>query len=175
MTINIIRHTPVALPSGICYGSSDVALADTWEADILKVTQSIQNSANTVVYSSPLVRCKLLAQALSNKVIIDDRLKELNFGDLELQPWDNLRSPEAEAWMNDYLNLRCPGGESYPELCERVNSFLTDLRATKHEESIIVTHAGIIRAMLVILRSITPQESFSTHIEYGEIIRLEIN
>jgi alpha-ribazole phosphatase len=175
MTLNIIRHTAVGLPPGICYGFSDVALADTWEADILKVTQSIKITSNAVVYSSPLLRCKLLAQALSSKIIIDDRLKELNFGDLELQPWDNLRGPEAEAWMNDYLNLRCPGGESYPELCERVSSFLTDLRANQHENVIIVTHAGVIRAMLVMLRNITPQESFSTHVEYGEIIRLIIN
>jgi alpha-ribazole phosphatase len=50
-------------------------------------------------YSSPLVRCKILASYLQSSDF-DSRLVEMNFGDWELQKWDDI--PELD------LNLGWP-------------------------------------------------------------------
>ena len=174
MKIRIVRHTQVGLPSGICYGFSDVPLAESWEKDISKVMEQIQDSKNCLVYSSPLTRCKILAEKLSGNVILDDRLKELNFGRWELQPWDKIEGPEAERWMKDYVNLRCPGGESYIDLCERVKSFLIDLQHNVFADCIIVTHAGVMHATNTILKHTPLHQSFETKIAFGEVMELSL-
>ena len=174
MKIRIVRHTQVALPSGICYGFSDVPLAASWEKDILKVTEQIQDTEGCLVYSSPLTRCKILAEKLSKNVIPDDRLKELNFGKWELQPWDKIDGPEADRWMKDYVNFRCPDGESYIDLCERVKAFLTDLQSNLFASCIIVTHAGVMHAANTILKHTPLHQSFETKIAFGEIMELSL-
>jgi alpha-ribazole phosphatase len=174
MKIRIIRHTQVGLPVGICYGFSDVPLAESWEKDILKVLEQIQDSKDCLVYSSPLSRCKILAEKLSGNVVFDDRLKELNFGRWELQPWDKIDGPEADRWMKDYVNFRCPGGESYIDLSERVASFLADLRLTGIANSIIVTHAGVMHAFRNIIMHMPLHQSFESKIAYGEILQLSL-
>jgi len=172
MNISLVRHTKVALPPGICYGISDVALADSYEHEIDSVYQKLKHLNNPVVYSSPLLRCRLLAEKLSAKVIFDDRLKELNFGVWELQPWDQIKGPDADAWMNDFVNIPCPGGESYRELNNRTTEFLSDLNNSKLSAAIIVTHAGVIRSMLSMIQNIPLHQSFEFQVMYGEIIDL---
>jgi alpha-ribazole phosphatase len=174
MKIRIVRHTQVALPSGICYGFSDIPLAESWEKDIMKVTEQIQDTESCLVYSSPLIRCKILAEKFSNNVILDDRLKELNFGKWELQTWDKIEGPEADRWMKDYVNLRCPGGESYIDLCERVKSFLIDLQGNVLTSCIIVTHAGVMHATNTILKHMPLHQSFETKIAFGEVMELSL-
>jgi alpha-ribazole phosphatase len=174
MKIYLARHTKVALPPGICYGFANVALADSWEIDILKVTEKLQHIAEPKVYSSPLTRCTILARKISSNVTLDDRLKELNFGKWELQPWDDIEGPEADRWMKEYISFRCPDGESYLDLCERVKSFLADLKDTKRESSIIVTHAGIIHAFRNMLENVPLHESFNKKIAFGEVMELSL-
>jgi alpha-ribazole phosphatase len=172
MQVYLVRHTRVALPPGICYGVSDVALAGSCEHEMNIVIQKLMHLSNPFVYSSPLSRCRLLAEKLSNKVILDDRLKELNFGVWELQPWDSIKGPEAGKWMNNFVNISCPGGESYLDLSERVRNFLFDLSNTNTNAIVIVTHAGIIRSILSMVQNIPLHQSFEIQIAYGEIVEI---
>jgi alpha-ribazole phosphatase len=172
MNLYLVRHTRTALPPGICYGVSDVALAAP--ADINEIVYKLKHLDNPIVYSSPLMRCKLLAQKLSSHVIIDNRLKELNFGHWELLAWNDIKGHEADAWMNDFVNVRCPGGESYIDLAQRVTLFLSDLAKSGHVTAVIVTHAGVLRAILAQIQRIPLHKSFETEIGYGEIMSLTV-
>jgi alpha-ribazole phosphatase len=172
MQIYLVRHPAVAIAPGICYGVSDVAISP--KVDISAICATLSKLNATLVYSSPLSRCRAIADALSNEVIADDRLKELNFGEWELQPWDKLRSPEAELWMNDYVNVRCPGGESYLDLCQRVKSFLVDLPLKDPSSVVIVTHAGVIRTVLALIQGIPLTDSFSLQLKFEQIVTIDL-
>jgi len=55
MRLIVIRHTKVAVESGICYGQSDVAVADSFEEEKKQVLNRVQNVRFDKIYSSPLL------------------------------------------------------------------------------------------------------------------------
>ena len=56
MKITLIRHTRVAVETGICYGWSDVGVAPSFETEASRVKENISNERFDIVYSSPLSR-----------------------------------------------------------------------------------------------------------------------
>jgi len=125
------------------------------------------------VFSSLLSRCTKLAAEIGpeNNIRIDRRLSELDFGDCEMAAWDAVfESPEGKSWFADYVNTRCPNGESFNDLIQRCNSFLEDLRQTPFNRIAIFTHAGIIRSLMCLLQNKIPEEAFQTPLQYGQII-----
>ena len=114
MKITLIRHTRVAVETGICYGWSDVGVAPSFETEASRVKENISNEQFDIVYSSPLSRCRKLAAFCGfHEPILDDRLKELNFGEWEMKKWDDLTDPRLELWYKDWIHLPAGGGESY--------------------------------------------------------------
>lgn len=148
MEIYLVRHTETVCEKGICYGQTDVAL----KASYLEQFESIKSQipADSTIYSSPLSRCMLLANHLSPNIITDSRLMEMNFGDWEMQKWDAIPEADFTPWMNDFVNVAVPNGESFVNLHDRVSDFLTTDFSTNNSNSItIVTHAGVIRSICV--------------------------
>lgn len=174
MIVHLVRHTRVNLPQGICYGQSDVPVMDNWEVDAQHIKQKFDYLDEPLVYSSPLIRCRLLAEKLSTRVNYDNRLKELNFGDWELKPWDEISGAEAENWMNNFVITPCPNGESYLDLYKRVKSFLNELSNCHDDEVIIVTHGGVIRAFVCMIQNIPLHKSFEINVNHGQITSLAL-
>ncbi|RKZ90661.1 MAG: alpha-ribazole phosphatase [Candidatus Parabeggiatoa sp. nov. 1] len=176
MDIYLIRHTSVQVESGICYGQTDVALADDF-ASAFEPIQS-QLSAlpeNTVIISSPLQRCLQLAKKLShgNSVITDKRIMELNFGEWEMQKWDDIEQAALQKWMNDYVNVAPPNGESFETLFERCQDFWENLIAKPCSAVIVVTHLGVIRALLAHVLEMPLQKSLCIQINHGAVSKLK--
>lgn len=154
MKLFVIRHTSVAVDSGICYGQTDVMVAGSFEEEKEIVSNKIAGVQFDKVYISPLSRCKLLAESLFEKkqLVSDCRLKELDFGDWELKTWDAIYSePYGKEWMNNYQNLPTLNGESYLEMVKRVTDFYEDLKVVGGETVAIVAHAGVIRILKSII------------------------
>ena len=175
MNIYLIRHTKVAVKSGICYGQSDVELADSFIDELNEIKAQIENIIFDKIYSSPLKRCKKLAKQLfSSDIIYDDRLMELNFGEWELQEWDKIQHPDIDRWMTDFVNTPCPNGESFLDMHKRVISFISDLHTEKCKNIAIIAHGGSIRNFITHIKNENLKDAFKKKINYGEIIKLEI-
>lgn len=178
MKLVVIRHTSVAVLSGICYGQSDVAVADSFNQEKEKTAAKIQSLNFDAIYSSPLKRCKLLAEGLfeKEKIIFDERLKELNFGDWELQSWDDIYAePKGKVWMDNYQTLPTLNGESYPEMVARIRVFFEELKSLNIENVAIVAHAGVIRIFKSIIDNQPIDELFKTFkAEYGSVTSFQI-
>jgi len=177
MRLTIVRHTCVDVPAGFIYGQTDVPLATTFEKEAAEVLKKLEGISFDVVYSSPLTRCRLLAEKItqSHPVIFDNRLKEMNFGIWEGEHWNTIESTsEATKWFLNYLEVACPEGESYSILIKRIHEFLNELKSAKIENCCVVTHGGPIRAFLSIIEKQSPQTLFDRKIEYGEVIQIEI-
>ena len=174
MEIYLIRHTTPEIEKGICYGQSDIPVASGFESEVEEILKN--NSllkSKFIVYSSPLQRCKLLAERLFGSTIYyDKRLMELNFGEWELQPWEDINKSELDSWMKDFVNVSCPNGESYKGLYDRVVEFNQSLHPLINKKIAIITHAGVIRAFLAHYNKVALVDSFKFKVAFGEIIAL---
>ena len=172
MEIHLIRHTTPDIGKGICYGHSEVGLKASFDEECQAVLNHLPARA-TAVYSSPLFRCLRLAKEISSHcsipLLIDDRLKELNFGDFENKRWEAVDQKALQDWMDDYVNVKCPNGESYRELSARVNQFLQEIFQTSYQSIIIVTHGGVMKSIDAAINKTSLEKAMEKVFDYGGI------
>ncbi|MEM6336585.1 MAG: alpha-ribazole phosphatase family protein, partial [Bacteroidota bacterium] len=157
-----------------CYGQTDVPLRDTFVEESRPIADLLPDDLQ-MAYTSPLSRCIRLASRLPvPDVILDDRLKELNFGEWEMLPWNEIDRDQLNAWMERYVDAHPPGGENYRELERRVLSFLKYIQRTSARRVAVVTHAGPIRALVAHAIGLPLINSFNLRISPGSVTRLYI-
>lgn len=170
MELYIIRHTPVNVENGTCYGQSNVELNDQMEAYVQLYKNKLPTDFDTII-SSPLNRCKSLAKQLSNQqIVLDDRLMEMHFGDWEMKNWNEIPYEESERWMNHFEIVSTPNGESMQDLYHRIQSFYNELKNRNLDKVLIVTHAGPIRCFWSIILEISLKNSFKIPVGFGEVL-----
>lgn len=173
MEIFLIRHTTPLVEKGTCYGQTDLDVTDSFhaEADIIK-TYLPDNIV--AVYSSPLQRCKKLAQHLfpHNPINLHNDLMELNCGSWEMQKWDDIPRNEMDPWMSDFVTVSTPNGESYIDLHERVVACFQQI-SQNSGPSAIVAHGGVIRSILSHITQTALVDSFSAFkLHYGCVVKI---
>ena len=136
MRVFLIRHPPPAVAAGTCYGASDVDLA----GDALDCAAHLRNRlpAHIPLYSSPLLRCRKLAEALHDAPKCDARLREMDFGAWELRPWNEIPRAQIDAWAAAPMTYVPPGGESVVALRARVAAFLDEHGRPNGEDFAVV-------------------------------------
>ena len=175
MEIFLIRHTSVGVQKGICYGKSDVALNHTAVEEIENTTQRLLKHCDisTVkVWSSPASRCVQLAQNITNNFQTEERLWEMNFGDWEMQPWAEIKREQSDPWMEDFVNISTPNGESFLELSNRANAFLDEIIAQDFKQVVLVNHSATIRTLLCRALGLDLKNAFRMEIDYGSISKI---
>jgi len=174
--IYLIRHTTPHIEKGICYGQSDIPLSPSFNNESDKLLRNIPDTID-VVYSSPLSRCYQLAQLIKTKgtIVTDKRLLEMNFGDWELKNWDAIEQQQLNSWMQDFVNVRVPNGESFIDLNDRVNYFMDELIKKNHKRVIIVTHAGVIRSFVIRILEIPFKNAFKIPVDYSSVTKIDID
>ena len=170
MDIYLIRHTQTDTPKGLCYGQSDVKLAADFFDDARDILKKLPT--HDVLFSSPLSRCVRLANLISADVILDNRLLEVNFGDWENVPFADIESEKLHHWTQNFVTLAPPNGESFSELCQRVECFWHDVIQLESERIFIVTHAGVIRALLAVILQLPPANAFQFRVDCGSVHKL---
>ncbi len=109
------------------------------------------------IISSPLSRCREFATRLSERLdlplCIDERLKEVGFGEWEGCTRDMLERRDPEMVSNFYhdpINHRPTGAEPLDRFCHRVNEAIQEaIRLHPGSHILIVAHAGVIRSALI--------------------------
>ena len=169
MDILLVRHTRVALDRSFCYGSSDVDLADTYPEDLERVRAKMPlKFIGSPFYSSPLKRCWTLAADLAGTGFqTDDRLVEFSFGNWELKKWSAIDRNELKMWASDMANLRVPGGDLLTEFSQRCNSFVEEISGYGHERIVVITHSGVINALLAKAMGIHVNNIYRLNVDYG--------
>ncbi|MEM1134616.1 MAG: alpha-ribazole phosphatase [Bacteroidota bacterium] len=169
MEVYVIRHTKVAVKKGICYGQSEVPLADTFLEEV-NIFQQVLPPEFDKIYSSPLQRCVQLANTLNLKeVITDTRLKEMHFGTWEGKQWNTIDQKLLNRWMEDFVHINPPEGENLLMLYKRCESFLDDLAKQDYNKILLVTHAGFIRCVWAYFLDIPLKNSFKIPVGFQEI------
>jgi alpha-ribazole phosphatase len=181
MKLTLIRHTSLQIDPGICYGQSDIDVAASFTSEVESTQSKLVDSTFDVVYCSPLQRCVKLAEALDlgqdlGKVTQDERLKELHFGDWELRAWNDIPRDIFDDWAHDYANKAPPNGETFSQLQQRGIHFLDEMLA-KHanEHIVIISHGGMIRALLAHVLNMELKGLFRFTIDYGSVTQLDFS
>lgn len=174
MELILIRHPAPDLPQGLCYGSSDVAVAPaTLAAAHAQLAPQLAAALQrgVALYASPLRRCTSLA-AMLGAFRTDARLAEMDFGAWEQRPWTDIAREEVDAWAGDLLGYRPGGGETVAEVAARVQGFLDDLR----QDAIVICHAGTIRLIAAIAAGapILQAAEKPNQVKYCEAMRLSL-
>ncbi len=169
MNIYLIRHPQPDIAPGICYGRLDVAPAAGLEAAADRLARSLPPAA--AIVTTEAQRCRRLAQplaaALGSKLIVDDRLRELDFGEWEGRPWADIPRAQTDVWSRDVWNCSAPGGESYAAMHARVGAAWEALLSADHEALVLVGHAGPLRALLTIALELPVEAFIRLHLDYG--------
>jgi alpha-ribazole phosphatase len=176
MELYLIRHTSPEVEKGICYGQTDLALAQSFPEEAAKLKLLLPSSF-TKIYSSPLLRCRQFASHLdsSGTVVTDPRLMELNFGAWEGKKWDDIPAKELDPWMKDFVHVAAPEGENFEMLYNRTEQFYKDLLKREAKRVAVVCHAGVIRAFLTIILEMPLRNAFKIPVSYGSVTKLHLN
>ena len=179
MDIIMIRHTRVGVPKGTCYGWSDVPVADTFEEEAANTKKHLDEIFNEyapdIVFSSPLTRARKLAAFCGyDNPIMDNRLKEMNMGEWEMQKNDEIKDDALQMWYNDYMHLRATGGEGFPDLYKRVSDFLDQLRTKEYRRVAIFAHGGVLLCAGIYAGMFPAEGCFEHLVGCGGIQRLSL-
>ncbi|HNI81500.1 MAG TPA: histidine phosphatase family protein [Rhodocyclaceae bacterium] len=170
MELHLIRHPRPDVAPGVCYGQTDVGLAESAAAVAARLRPLLP--AGCALIASPLRRARLLADALGTPQL-DPRLMEIHFGDWEGQRYADLGSA-LDAWAAAPLDFAPPGGETPRQMAARVLDFLHDLQATPPAAAVaIVAHGGPLRVIAGHLLGLPDTHWLGLDFACGEATRID--
>lgn len=173
MQLHLIRHPRPAVEPGICYGQTDVGLAESAAEVAARVRPLLP--ASFALHASPLARARLLADELGTPRL-DDRLKEIHFGEWEGRTFADIGSA-IDDWAADPLGFRAPGGESPREMATRVLQWLeVEIRDRPQltDHLVVVAHGGPLRAIAGHLLGMPPERWLGLDFGCGQVTRIDV-
>ena len=146
MRLIMIRHPKTqANERKLVYGRTDALYSEEGEATIPGIVEKLHDVKIDRIYSSPLTRTRLLAEAIAADhgpaapdIVMDDRILEMDFGKFENKTVAELEAEypeEFRAYRENFNHAVVPGGESYVRVAERTVAFLQDIY-DRHEKGI---------------------------------------
>ena len=116
MKFFFLRHTSLDVSQDVFYGQTDLDVSSSFETELKKIKLKLQDENILLdklkVFSSPLKRCVKLANSLTNKIILDERIMELNLGDWEMKPKQSIESKLIKEWEDNMMTFKIPNGET---------------------------------------------------------------
>lgn len=169
--LHLLRHGALETP-GLMLGHSDPA------PTVSGVKQCVDRCAGiafSTIISSDLRRSATPAQSIAlssgRPVTHDPRWREVDFGE-----WDGLAAGQLDQqalgrfWDDPDANPP-PGGERWSSLTKRVGAALAELAPVP---TLVVTHAGAIRAVLALLCGFEQRHIWSIDLPYAALLSLRV-
>ncbi len=177
----LVRHGEVAAAhKGRLYGGTEVPLSEHGVQASLLLAAELARGAPERVYSSPLSRAALLAQALAEHsgapLVLDPAFREMHRG-----LWTHLTKAEVEARWPGALALSiadpeqhaAPEGERESAFTARVHEALERvLAADAGRRVVVVTHAHVVRVIMRRLLGWDAPTSMSRFVPYHGVVEL---
>jgi alpha-ribazole phosphatase len=169
--LHLLRHGAPETP-GLLMGWADGKPTPAGIAACLEQTSGEDIAA---VVSSNLLRALAPAEAISERLalppVVDPRWRELNFGD-----WDGLAAsqidpPALARFWNDPDADPPPRGEKWSALVARVAAAIA---ALEPRSTLVVTHAGAMRAALAHLCGFGLAGLWAVDLPYGALLSLDV-
>jgi len=156
----LVRHGETELNvKKVCYGWTDCPLNQNGIQQAQKVARLLQDMTFDAVISSPLQRAKETAAMVGKippeELILDERLKELNFGSWEGKHYLTIQEEDPEnwhTWVEHWKEAAPPGGESFVQMYQRVEESVKEILEKFDQKTLLlVSHQGCLRTIMCIL------------------------
>ena len=174
----LVRHAhPDEKAQGRCYGALDISLSSSGRLHARQLARRLGRIPLSAVYSSPLKRAvdtaAPIAAAHELTTTVDDDLREIDFGDFEGRSYAEIEQGHPEVyrqWMETPTLVQFPGGESYATVRRRAVGAMEALRERHRGGTIaVVSHGGVLRAMLAECLSMPDHAIFRLEQGYGSV------
>lgn len=146
MKVYIVRHGEVPHNALKQYNNENEDLNENGIRQANELKEKIKNINYDIIISSPLLRAKHTAQIINvnnKKILINDKLKERDPGDLSGKP---LAVTNRDEYWNYNTTIRYGTSENIREFFKRIYNFLEDLKKEDYESVLIVAHSGVSKA-----------------------------
>jgi broad specificity phosphatase PhoE len=169
----VVRHGRTeANATGRLLGRLDLGLDELGRAQAAAAADVV-GPVDRVV-ASPLLRTRQSAAAFGMDVETDDRLMELDYGELDGVPLADVPAALWEQWRHD-PDFAPPGGESLRTLSGRVRAALDDLSiAARSETIVIVTHVSPIKAAVAWALGVGDDVTWRMFVRPASITRIAV-
>jgi broad specificity phosphatase PhoE len=167
-TLHLVRHGETAFNrDGKGLGRADVPLTELGELQAQAVGAAFSGSPVVSILSSPLVRAREVASAISAMtgvpVEIREALTEMDVGETEGLRFADMRArfPEfIQRWSGPHAaDTPLPGGESLRDVAGRLGPILAELHSFAVGDVVLVSHNFVLKALLCALLEV-PLENF---------------
>jgi alpha-ribazole phosphatase len=177
MKITLVRHGEIDNAYLNCYnGHIDIGLSERGRKQAKALAEAFRGRTFDAVYCSDLRRAKqtLAPFALGRKPIYTQMLREKSWGRHEGMDFDAICEREGLEYENFGQWIDALDGEPLDAYIGRVRRFFCDeLPQTGSRDLLVMTHAGVIRALYAIIMELPPEKAFAIAFPYGALVTLD--
>ncbi len=179
LSIDLLRHGQVATPGLFCAPPDEPLGVTGWK----QLNHATAKGQWDAILASPSRRChdfaRQLAQRLDTPFIVEERFREMDFGEWVGQTqwalWEQYPEEMQQLWYQP-LMFAAPGGELMKEFINRVQAaWATLLQDYTGQHVLVLTHAGVIRVLLAEVLGILYKKTLRFEIAYAQISRIQQN
>lgn len=169
--------------AGKVYSDPAATLTDKGRDEARAIAQWLPGESPEILLTSPSVRAQATAAAISEisgiHVEVLPDLKEWQVGTWDGRSYVDIKKEEPEnyaAWLKDPIRNAPPGGESIADLCVRAQAHLDEIAAKFGGKRVaLVTHAEVIRAMLVDCLGMTVDNFYRLSVPTASASRVDLS
>ena len=155
-TLYLLRHGAIVQSAEKRYiGQTDISLSDIGRRQARWWQEELSPISFDAIYCSDLSRAKETAQIVAGKqtavVQVIAQLREISLGDWDGVGMQTIQEKHPNAWIERGKQIdrfRPPNGESFKDLQNRVMSMVESIDFDLAQNVLIVSHAGVNRAIL---------------------------
>ena len=167
MKLYVVRHGETTHNQlGLVQGDTESDLSERGIEDAKKLNDLVSTLSIDYVISSPLRRAKDTARLMTDdkyEIIIDERLRERNYGLSEGKPVDE---ELTKKYWDFNLNTDINDVEKVRDLLSRISSFIEEIRFKYSDKNVlVVSHSAVLRAIHYCINGIP---------EDGDLLKIEI-
>ncbi len=174
MKITLLRHTDVDEKYHRCYnGHIDIELSELGHKQAKEMAKFLDMQEFDGVFCSDLQRAKQTLQYSKyyDDAVFTQKLREKSWGKHEGLCFDEIIAQGEIKYLEFIQWVVALDGEPYEEYVKRVREFFLEyLPSLDKENVLVVTHAGVIRVLISLVKQIPLEEAFCINVPYSSYI-----
>ena len=178
--IYLVRHAETTAQPEQIIGHTDVGLSSAGKKNVAKLIKSWKLEPPEKLYCSDLLRAKQTAEIINKNWQLEieehKQLRELNFGLWENKLWDEAYNSDTEFfnhWAENWHIEPTPMGECFEDIISRCHDWISCIMTTD-SPTVIVAHAGSLRAITSILLDLPATTIFNFEFSYAGVTKIQI-
>jgi broad specificity phosphatase PhoE len=171
----LVRHGQTSHnASGLLLGRADPPLTELGRRQAEALARAEGVAGATRVVTSPLRRCVETAATLGPPVALDEQWLEIDYGDYEGKPLEDIPAEVWSTWRAD-PSWAPPGGESIADVGGRVRRACQALEAESSEHDIVVvSHVSPIKAAIAWALGVGDEVVWRMFLDLAAICRVTV-